>query len=53
MLVNSVTTSPAPSSRQSNLRAGLLTPDMGARNALEGDFGNIGWKNGVVIKKYG
>src|SRR3990167_4473062 len=42
MLVNSVTTKPAPSSLQINLNAGSLTPAMGARKTLLVNPGSLG-----------
>ncbi len=41
MEINSVTTKPAPSSRQINRRAGSLTPAMGAKNALLENLGSL------------
>jgi len=41
MLVNSVTTSPAPICLHCNRSAGSLTPAMGAKNALLENVGSI------------
>ena len=41
MLVNSVTTKPAPFSLQSSRSAGSLTPAIGAKNALLENLGSV------------
>src|SRR3989338_10645254 len=53
ILVNSVTTRPAPNSLQTNLSAGSLTPAMGDRKSFEVKRGSLDMENiieGVILK---